>query len=172
MEHSLFLCLAVTQLGMPRADFACEMMDLVVQESAKYDVEPELIISLIKRESNWKKNLHHGFRNRYGGCGLMQVVPAFTGLKKTGTTKSTCRQLFDPKYNIQQGMMHFNFWLNKWAKGRTKQGLCSYLKGYTCKRRKMPKAGISYANSILRYSKKIKLTVKKILKEGSGCGTP
>ena len=66
-------------------------------------------------------------------------------------------------------MMQFKFWLNKWAKALPKKGLCTYLKGYVCKRHKMPRTGISYANSVLRYSKKIKAMVKKILNEPSGC---
>ena len=155
MTYAEILCLAVIEVGMPHAQYACDNMETVIEAAEKNDVRPELIISMIHYESNWNPNVI----SRANACGLTQVIPKFTGNKKVGTKKLTCKQLLNPRTSILTGTKILAYWMHKkYARKRAKEklALCSYLDGYRCVRPPRSKAGLRYARKIQRYAKRIK----------------
>ena len=48
-----YLCIAVLNMGMPNAEYACEQMEHVVNASADLDFQPEVLVALIHYESRW-----------------------------------------------------------------------------------------------------------------------
>ena len=133
------LCAASMALNIGGSDartkFACEQMETIVKEAEANDLPPELIVSLIHYESRFSPRVV----SKAGACGLMQVIPRYTGNRKggvnrgTGVPKLTCKQLKDPKTNIKYGTMTLKYWISKYGKGSVKIGLCGYNAGFRCK---------------------------------------
>ena len=67
----------------------------ITKHSKTHDVDPFLVLSMIKRESGFR----HTIKNRYGAVGLMQVVPRYHKEKIKG------RSLTDIDTNIEVGVM-------------------------------------------------------------------
>lgn len=146
MTYVEVLCLAVLNMGMPKANFACDHMETIVDVAFENDIEPETVVALIHYESNWNPRVV----SRSNACGLMQVIPKYT--KKP---KRTCRQLLRPNTNIRVGTKILSYWIHKYARGKEKTGLCAYLAGFRCKGPRPNRAGMRYARKIQKYAKKI-----------------
>jgi len=158
------LCFAVFQLGMPRAEFACEQMPYVAAAAEKYHVEPEVLIALIRIESRW----NHRAVSRAGACGLTQVLPRYTR-----KPRRSCRQLKVPAVSIYTGAKHLNKWIRKYGRGSLLKGLCGYNAGYTCGRRYNRRhAGWRYAKRVLKYARRIKKEIRKIKEKGYPLSNP
>ena len=89
------LCSIVIALSFPRAEVACKYMETVVEASEKYDLEPTLMIAMIRVESNWKTSAISHAR----ACGLTQVLVF-------GAIFSTIR----PKHHFFHCPMCMGFW--------------------------------------------------------------
>ena len=142
MTMAALLCSAVISLGMPRAEYACRYMDLVVKEAQSNDIEPEILVALIHRESRWKP----WAESHAGACGLTQVMPKYTKPKKT------CSTLKKPRISIGVGARTLSYWVYEFGGGDYKTGLCGYNGGYVCKKYSASKA---YARSIMRFAGRI-----------------
>ena len=166
MPLAELLCLSMLTLNIggsyEKAAFACQQADIIVKQSKKYKIKPEIIVAIIHHESRFNNKLI----GRSKECGLMQIIPRYTGNKKTGVRKLSCYDLFNTKINIKAGIQYFNYWLRKYAKGNYKIALCAYNKGYRCKGKNSNKKGISYAKKILRTARKIKRTMREIKDDG------
>jgi len=161
MTYAEILCLAVFNVGMPNAQYACEQMETVADAAEESGIRPEIIVAMIHYESNWNPNVV----SRANACGLTQVIPKFTGSKKVGTKKLTCKQLFNPDVSIVTGTKILAYWMHKkYVRRRAKESLalCSYLDGYRCVGSKPSKAGMRYARKIRRYAKRILREVKDV----------
>jgi len=162
MPLAELLCLSMLTLNIggsyEKASFACQQADLIVEQSAKYKIKPEIIIAIIHHESRF----NHKLVGKSKECGLMQIIPKYTGNKKTGVRKLNCNQLLDAKTNITTGIQYFNYWLRKYAKGNYKTALCAY----NNKGQAANKKGLSYAKKILRTAKNIKRTMREIKEDG------
>ena len=146
------ICVAVLALGMPNAETACRYMQDVVEAAEKYDLDPVLIVSLIRVESRWTPTAV----SRSKACGLMQVLAKYT------KPKLTCKQLLDPKTSIRVGVKKLNFWIYKYGKGNIRTGLCGYNAGFRCKGKNKNTIGYyRYAPKVLKYKRKIKRQLKK-----------
>ena len=154
------LCAAILSMNMPNAEFACKHTENLINYSKQFNVSPTVLTALIYYESRWKPNAV----SHKGACGLTQVLPKYTGDKRIGTRKLTCKQLKNPIVSIETGAKTLNHWISIYGKGRYKIGLCGYNVGYNCKGDNKSKSGHAYANRILKMSKKIK-TVKDFLDE-------
>jgi soluble lytic murein transglycosylase-like protein len=105
--------------------FIKEMTPLIIEKSEKYNLEPELVASVIQVESSWYPRAE----STAGACGLMQVIPKWN--PKPDGTLYTCEELKDPETNIEAGTKALRWWLDR-AKGDRKLALCAYNAGYTC----------------------------------------
>jgi len=136
------LCATVVALSFPRADVACKYMPTLVEASEKYNLEPSLMIAMIRVESNWKTTAV----SRSRACGLTQVLVKYS--------KYSCRTLTrNPKISIMEGAKKLNYWIYKYGKGNIKVGLCGYNAGFRCKGKNKNKRGFRYAKKVLKYQK-------------------
>lgn len=106
-----------------QADEVRRYVDLAWLEARKHrDVEPELILAVIQKESSLKPHAS----NKYGAKGLMQVVPRWHP-EKLAKSES----LLDPKVNIRVGSQILQEYVAQ--KGRLDVALVKYsgnAKGY------------------------------------------
>lgn len=147
-------------LGLPNAQIACDNMEVLVDEAEAEGIRPELIVSMIYYESRWTPTaISHA-----GACGLMQVIPKFTGKKRVGNKKSTCKQLLDPTTNIRSGTKVLSYWLHKYkrTKGNEKTAVCSYFAGYRCTGKIPSAAGMRYSRKIRRLANKIRNEIDRL----------
>tara|TARA_Y100000296_G_scaffold86802_1_gene127912 strand:+ start:885 stop:1442 length:558 start_codon:yes stop_codon:yes gene_type:complete len=149
-------CLALLNIGMPRADYACEHMQMALEAADEYEIRPELFIAMIHVESRWN---HKAVSKGYA-CGLTQVLP-----KYTRNPKLSCEDLKDPKTSIWTGAMKLHYWIYKYGRGKEKTGLCGYNKGYRCKGKDKNRRGMGYARSVLRHASRILKAYKKVEKD-------
>ena len=138
-----------------RQDLVCKQASTVIEESAKNDVDPSLLLALITVESNWKRTAV----SSANACGLTQVIPKYTG---NITKRYTCEQLKHPKTSIKVGAKILAWWI-KYHNGNITSALCGYNAGFRCgKNRKRPsKGGMRYARKVLKMQK----TIKKLSKQ-------
>lgn len=116
----------VLPLGITKQEkFIKEITPLIIEKSEKYELEPELVASIIQVESSWYPRAE----SEAGACGLMQVIPKWN--PKPDGTLYTCEELKDPTINIEAGTRALRWWLDR-AKGNRQLALCAYNAGYTC----------------------------------------
>ena len=147
MTAAALICAAIVAVNMPNAEYACKNMDVVVEASKSYDLDPYLMVSLIHEESRWKPNAV----SRKGACGLTQLLPKYT------KPRHSCRDLKDPETSIWMGAKTLKFWIQVYGKGNEVTGLCGYNAGYRCKGKKAVKSGKAYARRIRRRAARLKL---------------
>ena len=152
------LCATIILMSMPNAEFACKHMDDLVTYSEQYNISSTVLISLIHHESRWKPHV----KSHMGACGLTQVLPKYTGSKKTGVPKLTCDNLKDPTTSIKTGAQTLKHWLRSYARGKYKTALCGYSSGYNCKGENKSTRGMLYANRVLKMSRNIKRKAKNV----------
>jgi len=157
MSYAEILCSIVMALNMPNSDFACKHMDTVVEAAEYYDVEPELLISLIHHESRWNPTVV----SRSGACGLTQVIP-----KYTKSPRLTCKQLKRPKTSIWAGAKMLSYWIHKYANDVPKIGVCAYFAGFRCKGNSPNIGGMRYSNKVRRFYRRI---IRKLENDVPGC---
>ena len=158
MGISELLCAAVLSLGMTNAETACKHMPLLVEESKRWNVKPEVMIGLIHVESRWTPDV----TSRANACGLTQVIPKWTGGRSTRGRKYTCKELYNPVTSIKAGVEIFSYWRRTYGRGNYAVGLCGYNAGYRCKGDNPHPKGMAYAKKVLRQSRKIKRASQKI----------
>jgi soluble lytic murein transglycosylase-like protein len=158
MALAELLCAAVISIGMPRPEVACQHMETVVEASEAEGVDPYVMLGLIHIESRWSVTAH----SSSNACGLTQIVPKWTGSRRTGVPKLTCKELFVPTKSIRMGARTFSFWLTDYAKGDYKVALCGYNKGYRCKGDTPHPTGMRYASRVLRKAQQLRTAVARI----------
>ena len=159
MESILTLCLAAglaLQLNPIQQRNVCRYEEDIIQNANKYNLEPELIAGLMFVESAYYPNaVSHA-----DACGLMQVIPKWTGGPSTGGKKYTCEQLKNPRTSIRVGTKILNWTINSFAKGNLDQGLCFYNAGTICKKETF------YRNLYyVKLVKKIRDRIKRVYEE-------
>ncbi len=138
-------------LSQYRQDRICEWIPHVLEESEKKNLDPFLVMGLVTVESNWNRTaVSHA-----GACGLTQVMPKYTGGPATRGVRYTCEDLKVPKTSITAGTDILSWWVQEYAAGDTKVGLCGYYSGFTCKP-KIHRAGTNYYKKVLKNRDKIK----------------
>jgi soluble lytic murein transglycosylase len=81
---------------------------IVNDSSARYGVEPQLIMSVIKAESDFNTNAHNKGSNARG---LMQITPiAEIDIKKAGVQ---INDIYNPKQNIEAGTYYLSKLIKK-----------------------------------------------------------
>jgi soluble lytic murein transglycosylase-like protein len=90
---------------------------LVTSISAKHGVDPELVVAMMKTESNFNR----WAVSSKGALGLMQLIP------ETGR-RFGVRDFFDPRQNIEGGVRYLRFLLDKF-KGNVELSVAAYNAG-------------------------------------------
>ena len=78
----------------------------ILKYSEKYNLQPELVASVINTESSFNKNA----KSSKGAIGLMQILPS-TGLYIAEMLKEDfcVNKLYDPETNIKYGCFYLNY---------------------------------------------------------------
>tara|TARA_R100000008_G_C3544377_1_gene146690 strand:+ start:401 stop:853 length:453 start_codon:yes stop_codon:yes gene_type:complete len=140
MPSAQELCAAVVYSSFPRADVACKYMNTVIEASEKYNLEPSLLVAMIRVESNWKTTAVSHAK----ACGLTQVLAKYSPY--------SCRTLVKkPIVSIMEGAKKLHYWIYKYGRGNKKVGLCGYNAGFRCKGKYKNKQGFFYANRVLHH---------------------
>ena len=122
----------------------CEKLRPIIDEVAKeYDLEPELVMGVIKVESSFKE----GSRSRVGAQGLMQVMP--------GTARHMkCSNVWEAESNIRCGCKVLTRYLKRYD-GNLIYGLAAYNAGpgnvNAAAREKRLPFNFSYPERVLRW---------------------
>lgn len=143
---------------------ACEYSQVITEVGSMYSIEPELIMAIIKKESNFVADIGP---NKAGACGLGQQIPVFT--KHYSTKQHTCSAIkknpnlsillvgqavtwLEKNYTMKEGTKIYSDRNLKWT-------LCMYNSGpKSCPATSWRSTtnGTSYARSILKDVEKIK----------------
>ncbi|WP_022849844.1 lytic transglycosylase domain-containing protein [Limisalsivibrio acetivorans] len=86
---------------------------LIASEAEKHDIDPYLILALIKTESSFNKRVI----SHKGAVGLMQLLPGtafYISNKTEGLTLNKAKELFDPEMNVKLGVSYFSYLINKY----------------------------------------------------------
>ena len=97
--------------------------DLIVEYSVKYNLEPELVSSLIGAESGFDKDAV----SNAGAVGLMQVLPS-TAVEISNKLGVEYYDLHSPRDNIEFGCYYLKYLLD-YYKGDVVYSLCAYNAG-------------------------------------------
>jgi soluble lytic murein transglycosylase-like protein len=122
----------------------CEKLKPMIDEiAAEYDLEPELVMGLIKVESSFNE----GSRSRVGAQGLMQIMP--------GTARHMkCSNVWEPESNIRCGCKVLTRYLKRYD-GNLIYGLAAYNAGpgnvNAAAREKRLPFNFSYPERVLRW---------------------
>ena len=124
--------------------------ELLVEQSELYDLDPLLIIAMIKTESDFRSMAV----SRKGAVGLMQVRPfvAVALAKETSVAYENSRNLKDGALNIKLGTHYFAKLKKRF--GSLKLALAAYNRGPTRLKRQMGEGKtirFTYANKVLRH---------------------
>jgi len=112
----IFVLAGVTAMAIIIIAYPLRYEDEIMMASARFDIEPDLIASIIRAESNFK---HDAISSR-GAGGLMQIMPAtarFIG-DKIGIERGHDK-LFDPETNIILGTAYLRYLIDKFDDIRT-----------------------------------------------------
>ena len=92
--------------------FPKEYSDVVYKYSEEYDVDPLLVFSIIKAESNFKRSVS----STSGAIGLMQLMPetAKEMINEIGDDYIVDEQLYNPEQNIKIGIRYYKFLYKKY----------------------------------------------------------
>ncbi|WP_082820832.1 lytic transglycosylase domain-containing protein [Fictibacillus phosphorivorans] len=114
-EASFF---GVTSISSEKLNIPSKKLDELIQNTAsKFGVDPHLIRSVIKHESNFKTTA----QSHAGAQGLMQLMPATA--KSLGVTNP-----FDPVQNVEAGTKYLKMMLDKYD-GNKQLALAAYNAG-------------------------------------------
>lgn len=135
---------------------------VIVGESKAHNVDPLLMLALIKTESefnNWS-------RSSKGALGLMQILPS-TGQEIAGRLSLQWRgeaTLFDPYMNVKLGVYYFKFLRNRYNHD-DKLSLAAYNAGPGRVSAMMEAGTVSAA-----FSDRVMVHYKELKKEAEGYG--
>ena len=118
--------LAIPGLSDSKKKHACKnYVPIIVSASLENDVDPTLMLAVMYVESSYRKRVV----SRAGACGLMQILPKYSGIYRKGTRKPyTCDQLKSPNRNINLGVRIYAKLLAL-ADGNENKALCYYNAG-------------------------------------------
>ncbi len=124
---TVFFLILILNIGnICRLFYPVKYMDSVKKYTEKYQLDPYLIMSIIKAESNFNADAVSG----KNATGLMQIIePTAMWLSdKLGMDDFTYADITDPDINIQMGCYYIAFLLDHYE-GNTENALAAYNAG-------------------------------------------
>lgn len=106
--------------------YPIEYSSIVEKEAAENKLDPALVYSVIKAESNFQQNA----KSNAGAYGLMQLMPTtfeWLQTKVKSNTKLTTDDLFVPEVNIKYGCKYLSMMLKEFKNQKT--AICAYNAG-------------------------------------------
>lgn len=104
--------------------YPIKYFNYIEENSKKYNVEEDLILAIIKSESNFRQDVE----SKVGAIGLMQIMPkTFNWLKTHNISALDIDHLKNPKTNINYGTYFIS--LLKKRYNSIKEALCAYNAG-------------------------------------------
>jgi len=156
MIKEILICYSLMNMnGVVNQENICDNVESLHKITKEYKIKPELYVSVLWVESNFKTNI-----KSYTGraCGISQVIPKYT------EPKYTCKELnSDHVVAMEQGARIYSLF-KPYAKGNDKMNLCAYNQGYRCKGEKGPKyvkSGMGYAEKVKRFQRRLKKQLRK-----------
>ena len=118
--------LTIPGISERKAKYACQNYVPVVEAAAiENNVDPSLMLAIMFVESSFQRRAI----SQAGACGLMQILPKYSGIYRKGTRKPyTCDQLKSPNRNINLGVKIYAKLLAL-ADGNENKALCYYNAG-------------------------------------------
>lgn len=106
--------------------YPMDYYDTVLKYSEEYEIDPFLIMSVIKTESNFKQDATSG----KSAMGLMQITDdtAKWCSEKLGVTDYKKEMLYDGEFSIRLGTFYIDYFLEKYN-GDLSCALCAYNAG-------------------------------------------
>lgn len=97
----------------------------IIKNSHNFEVDPEIVASLIRVESSYRKDVV----SSKGAVGLMQLLPSTAGwvASKIGMENFSQEMLYDANTNIMLGTYYIKYLLNKF--GSLSEAICAYNAG-------------------------------------------
>jgi soluble lytic murein transglycosylase len=136
---------------------ACRYESEIVRHASVYELDPLLVSAVIFVESSFNPSVV----SHADACGLMQIVPKWTGDKETGGIKYNCDQLKDPETSIRVGTRILSYAISHYGKGDVRRGLCYYNAGTKCLRNNDYYKKLHYVNKVLAVRDKIKRKINR-----------
>lgn len=124
-----------------------KIANAVINASAKYNVDPNLILAVIQTESNFNPNV----TSKAGAVGLMQVMPS--NFKHLGISNG-----YDIEDNIDGGTKLLKEYIDKYN-GSIEMALMAYNGGPT----RMANRGVNSINDIYKMPKETQNYVPKVM---------
>ena len=154
----------VTETGLPKTEvepvlyfdvpLSEDLQDHIFRECEKYNIDPAIVVSIIKKESSFRDYVMGDNGNSYG---LMQINKKWhvTRMKKLG-----CTDLLDPYQNVTVGI---NYLAELIGKGKSIEwALMAYNGGPSYANRMEANGKVSdYAKKVLSYSKNFTMYEKE-----------
>ena len=106
--------------------FPVEYEDTINKYCKEYNVDKDLVLALIKAESNFDKNA----TSKANAKGLMQITDETYLYCLESLNISESPQIYDPESNLQAGIWYLSFLLKKYN-GNTENAIAAYNAGTT-----------------------------------------
>ena len=118
--------LSIPGLSDSKREYTCKnYVPIIAAASLENNVDPTLMLAVMYVESSYRKRAV----SRAGACGLMQILPKYSGIYRKGTRRPyTCAQLKSPNRNINLGIRIYAKLLAL-ADGNENKALCDYNAG-------------------------------------------
>ena len=153
--------------GVVNQNNICNNIQTIHKVSNQYKIDSTLLVSMFWIESAFTADIV-GYTGK--ACGISQVIPKWSSeykrykdrKKRKLERKRVCNKLNrDTSFAIEESgrilSLYRSFYKTK------KLYLCGYNKGYRCNANnpKLFKSGLSYANEIMRFQKRLKRQIRK-----------
>lgn len=107
--------LAGTGFAVIMAAYPLRYRDYITESATEFDIEPNIIASLIRAESGFDKNA----KSHRGAVGLMQLLPSTADWIAQKNGESAEFDLTDPETNIRLGTMYLRYLFDRFVDLRT-----------------------------------------------------
>ena len=163
----LLLLSLMNMNGVVNQNNICNNIQTIHKVSSQYKIDSTLLVSMLWIESAFTADIV-GYTGK--ACGISQVIPKWSSeykryksyKKRKLERKRVCDKLNrDTSFAIKESGRILNLYRKFYKKKRLY--LCGYNKGYRCnnKNPKLLKSGLSYANEIIHFQKRLKRQIRK-----------
>lgn len=107
-----------------RNNYPTLYLDIVKKYSVLYDVDQNLVMAMIKQESDFNPNAE----SSAGAIGLMQLLPeTCKWISEQNDLEFSIQKMYEPDYNIQIGIIYIKYLYNRFPNDALM--LCAYNAG-------------------------------------------